>query len=278
PAQLPPVAPGAPLRELLSADHRPALGESLVVLRTTHRNDGAIATVAAALREVIEARSEAPIDPLEGIRPLLRQLAAQSNLRWWQEPVGPLPAGVRQRLAEHLGRLGAAAARSVPGGDQGWREVLAVRDAFLLLTPRHRGPWGVNAVHRELLGEVCASAPDRWPCGTPVLCVRNLHGLGLSTGARGVVVGEGERWLLFGQEQPIWVHPAQVSGAVEPALALTVHKAQGSESQRVIVLLPGPEPSDPRLLYTALTRAREEAWLITPPPPPPDGPVRRSPP
>jgi ATP-dependent exoDNAse (exonuclease V) alpha subunit len=33
----------------------------------------------------------------------------------------------------------------------------------------------------------------------------------------------------------------------------------------VMVLLPGPDPIDPRLLYTALTRARQEAWLFTPP-------------
>jgi exodeoxyribonuclease V alpha subunit len=70
--------------------------------------------------------------------------------------------------------------------------------------------------------------------------------------------------LVFGQEQPLWVHPAQLSGALEPALALTVHKAQGSESTTAMVLLPGPEPTDPRLLYTALTRARREAWLFTP--------------
>ena len=60
------------------------------------------------------------------------------------------------------------------------------------------------------------------------------------------------------------MHPAQLSGAVEPALALTVHKAQGSEAQQVMVLFPDAEGVDGRLLYTALTRAREEAWLLTP--------------
>ncbi|MFN9621377.1 MAG: ATP-dependent RecD-like DNA helicase [Cyanobacteriota bacterium] len=265
PAQLPPVAPGAPLRDLLSAAHRPALAASLVTLHTTYRNEGAIATVAAALRESIEASPEPPVDPLERMRPLLSRLAADANLRWRQELVGPLPALARERLTDHLRQLRAVSEGCLPGGEQGWRRVLAVRDAFLLLTPRHRGPWGVHAVHRELLGEVSGNAIDRWPAGTPVLCVRNLHGLGLSNGDLGVVVGGVERWLLFGQEQPIWVHPAQVSGAVEPALALTVHKAQGSESRSVMVLLPGPDPCDPRLLYTALTRAREEAWLFTPP-------------
>jgi exodeoxyribonuclease V alpha subunit len=209
-----------------------------------------------------------PFDPLDPLRPLLRRLGDDANLRWCQEPTGPLPAGVRHRLAEHQRQLRAAAEACEPGGDQGWREVLAARDAFLLLTPRHRGPWGVHAVHRELLGEEATAALPRWPSGTPVLCVRNLHGLGLSNGDLGVVVARGrERWLLFGQEQPLWVHPAQVSGALEPALALTVHKAQGSESDEVMVLLPGPDPVDPRLLYTALTRARHAAWLFTPPEP-----------
>ncbi|MBM5817734.1 MAG: exodeoxyribonuclease V subunit alpha [Cyanobacteria bacterium K_Offshore_surface_m2_239] len=282
PSQLPPVAPGAPLRDLLSAAHRPALAEAVVTLRTTWRNDGAIATMAAALRERIETAGDAP-DPLDALRPLLRDLGADANLRWCQEAPGPLPAAVRQRLLDHLGRLRAAADACVPGGDQGWREVLAARDAFLLLTPRHRGPWGAHAVHRELLGEESAAALPRWPSGTPVICVRNLHDAGLSNGDLGVLVArEGERWLLFGQEEPLWIHPARVSGALEPALALTVHKAQGSESHEVMVLLPGPDPVDPRLLYTALTRARQRAWLFTPPdpgaatPPSPEMPRQRS--
>jgi exodeoxyribonuclease V alpha subunit len=42
-----------------------------------------------------------------------------------------------------------------------------------------------------------------------------------------------------------------------------VHKAQGSEAERVIVLLPSTERLEPGLLYTALTRARRSALLIT---------------
>jgi exodeoxyribonuclease V alpha subunit len=122
----------------------------------------------------------------------------------------------------------------------------------------------VEAVHRQLLGEGSGSSLAQWPSGTPVLCTRNLHGLGLSNGDLGVVVEVGpERWLAFGQETPVWLHPAQLSGALEPALALTVHKAQGSEAIQVMVLLADAE-ADLRLLYTALTRAREEAWLLTP--------------
>jgi exodeoxyribonuclease V alpha subunit len=130
---------------------------------------------------------------------------------------------------------------------------------------------------RLLLGEVAAD-PARWPCGTPVICLRNRDDLGLANGDLGVVVGDSpatgpdsnldsnqdfQRWLIFGPDPSQRLHPAQLAGAVEPALALTVHKAQGSEAEEVIVLVPPGEPRDPRLLYTALTRARQRVLLVT---------------
>jgi exodeoxyribonuclease V alpha subunit len=124
----------------------------------------------------------------------------------------------------------------------------------------------VEGIHRTLLGEAAAAPAIAWPEGLPVLCTRNLPELGLANGDVGVLVGRAnsdDRQILFGDEEPLWVHPAQLAGAAEPALALTVHKAQGSEATEVIVLLADPDP-DARLLYTALTRARERAVLITP--------------
>jgi exodeoxyribonuclease V alpha subunit len=52
-----------------------------------------------------------------------------------------------------------------------------------------------------------------------------------------------------------------------PAFAMTVHKSQGSEYDRVLIALPAD--ADHRmlrreLLYTALTRAREAAWIYGP--------------
>jgi exodeoxyribonuclease V alpha subunit len=141
----------------------------------------------------------------------------------------------------------------------------------------------VETLHRLLLGEAAAD-PARWPFGTPVLCLRNRDDLGLANGDLGVVVGDAptanpdfsldshrdfQRWLVFGPHPSQRLHPAQLAGAVEPALALTVHKAQGSEAEEVIVLVPPGEPRDPRLLYTALTRARQRALLVTGRPAPP---------
>jgi len=302
PAQLPPVAPGAVLAALQRPAPRAALGETAVRLETTYRHAGAIASVAATLRQWGGADGpDAPTAPdaealLELLRPQLEHLGEGDNLQWLEVPwtgwSASLPEPVRQRLQQHRLKLAelaqeaelARVPRGPGAGDQanGNQEaaleaLLAQRDRLLLLTPQRRGPWGVETLHRLLLGEAAAD-PARWPCGTPVICLRNRDDLGLANGDLGVVVGdtsnvghdsslesnrEFQRWLTFGPDPSQRLHPAQLAGAVEPALALTVHKAQGSEAEEVIVLVPPGEPRDPRLLYTALTRARQRALLVT---------------
>ncbi|MFM7314196.1 MAG: ATP-binding domain-containing protein, partial [Cyanobium sp.] len=170
--------------------------------------------------------------------------------------------------------LARLAASCWPGLDQGWAELFAERDRLLVLSPIRRGRWGIDALHRTLLGPA-ALAPSlaiaSLPGGTPLLCRRNLPELGLANGDIGVLVARsevtgdqgGHQRLLFGQEEPLWFHPAQLAGALEPALVLTVHKAQGSEAMDVVVLLEDPHTAEPRLLYTALTRARERALVVT---------------
>lgn len=306
PAQLPPVAPGAVLAALQRPAPRAALGETAVRLETTYRHGGAIAAVAASLRQWGEADGpEAPTAPgaeglLQLLRPQLQRLGDDDNLQWlevsWTGWAASLPEPVRQRLQQHRLKLaelaravGADGAKAQGAGAQGTgtqrakdqaaavEALLAQRDRLLLLTPQRRGPWGVETLHRLLLGEAAAD-PARWPCGTPVICLRNRDDLGLANGDLGVVVGDSpatgsessldsnrdfQRWLVFGPHPSQRLHPAQLAGAVEPALALTVHKAQGSEAEEVIVLVPPGELRDPRLLYTALTRARQRALLVT---------------
>lgn len=300
PAQLPPVAPGAVLAALQRPALRAALGPAAVRLETTYRHAGAIAAVAATLRQWGGADgAAAPKVPgaeslPQLLRPQLQRLGQGDNLHWLEVPgtgwTSCLPEPVRQRLEQHRLKL-AELAREAEAHRTGALDaknsgaavaaLLAQRDRLLLLTPQRRGPWGVETLHRLLLGEAAAD-PARWPCGTPVICLRNRDDLGLANGDLGVVVGESpaigpdsnpeysldsnrdfQRWLVFGPHPSQRLHPAQLAGAVEPALALTVHKAQGSEAEDVIVLVPPGEPRDPRLLYTALTRARQQVLLVT---------------
>ena len=58
--------------------------------------------------------------------------------------------------------------------------------------------------------------------------------------------------------------PIGLIPAPEPALAMTVHKSQGSQAVEVIAVIPPAASIDRRLLYTALTRARERVDLFSP--------------
>jgi exodeoxyribonuclease V alpha subunit len=261
PAQLTPIAPGSVLLDLQHPNLQAGLGGAAITLTTTYRNDGAIAAVAAVLRTSLNRHAGSP---LEVIRPQLERLKPNDNLVWQPSNGARLPPALVARLEKHLTALAGLAGGCRPERPENWRTLLVERDRLLVLAPRRRGPWGVEGIHRILLGEAAAAPAIAWPEGLPVLCTRNLPELGLANGDVGVLVGRAnsdDRQILFGGEEPLWVHPAQLAGAAEPALALTVHKAQGSEATEVIVLLGDP---DPRLLYTALTRARERAVLITP--------------
>jgi exodeoxyribonuclease V alpha subunit len=272
PAQLPPIAPGPVLLELQRPALRRRLGTAAVTLTTPYRNAGPIAAAAAVLRRAIEDgdTGESGTDPLAVLRGRLLP-GASGALAWREAPARTLPPAVLRRLEEHRGRLAALAeAAALPRGG-GWRDLLAARDELLVLSPLRRGPWGLEALHRALLGEAASAAPAAWPAGTPVLCSRNLPELGLANGDVGVLIrppgADGGAWVLFGEsgaDAPLRVHPAQLAGATEPAFALTVHKAQGSEAEEVVVLLPERQRQDPRLLYTALTRARRQVLLLTP--------------
>lgn len=269
-AQLPPVGTGAVLAELCRFERLQQLGSAAVELRTTYRNNGAIAALAASLREPLQAQAPAPQpDPLASLQPWLERLNPADNLQWRPSDPARLPDVVLDRLRQHQQQLSVLAA-ALPWPSDGSDDLDAAACEALLrgleqciaLSPVRQGRWGVEALHRALLGETEGVPLQRWPLGTPVLNRINRPEQGLANGDIGVLVQRGqERWVLL--DGPRLLHPSRLALA-QPALALTVHKAQGSQYNEVLLLLPPSRHHDPRLLYTGLTRARERAVLITP--------------
>ena len=254
--QLPPVGTGALLEELCRPEPRQRLGDAVIELRTTYRNNGAIASIADQLRQ---APTQAFADSLSLLRPALSELSPSDNLRWLEAPLQRLPEAVLGPLREHQQRL-EQLSRDLDqtGGDA----LLEQLEQLIVLSPLRQGPWGVEALHRTLLGAAWRRPLEQWPLGTPVLNRQNRPEQDLANGDIGVLVErQGERMVWMGPER--WLHPARLAGA-EPALALTVHKAQGSQYRQVLLLMPPSRRSDPRLLYTGLTRARDHALLVTP--------------
>ena len=114
------------------------------------------------------------------------------------------------------------------------------------------------------------NSPPVFLPGEPVTILRNDHARGLWNGDQGVVIrtsteGREELGVAFPRGDGIVVHAlGELTDNVGLGFALTVHKAQGSEYDRVALILPsGDGPLLTReILYTALTRARHGVVIV----------------
>jgi exodeoxyribonuclease V alpha subunit len=161
---------------------------------------------------------------------------------------------VGEALDAYRGALGAA----------GPAEALRAAQAFRVLTALRHGPSGcvaLDAVIAQHLRRTLGVRDDtHWWRGRLVLISANRSELGLFNGDTGVVwpdaSGAMKVWFEGRGGEPRPFVPAALPPH-EGAFALTVHKAQGSEFERVL-LVTGPESAvlTRELLYTGVTRAR----------------------
>ena len=152
------------------------------------------------------------------------------------------------------------------------------RTRILCVTRGSSRPTGAEAVNDRVLAMLRANTPGRswqgqpWPEGAPVLMQRNDYARGLYNGDQGVVVrvdpldGGGPRPMaVFPKSQSLFC-PVALGEVKEmaPAFAITVHKAQGSEFDHVMIILPDEDIPLLRrdLLYTAVTRARRSVLVV----------------
>jgi exodeoxyribonuclease V alpha subunit len=154
-------------------------------------------------------------------------------------------------------------------------EIFELFDRFRILCVVREGPCGVvalNALVERILRMERLIEPDQaWYRGRPVLITRNDYHLGLFNGDVGIVFpdseAKGELRAFFpdtgGHLRKF--HPLRLPEH-ETVYAMTVHKSQGSEFDRVVLLLPDRDSPvlTRELLYTALTRSRErvEVWGV----------------
>jgi exodeoxyribonuclease V alpha subunit len=105
----------------------------------------------------------------------------------------------------------------------------------------------------------------QWFAGKAVMITRNHRALQLFNGDVGVTIAteRGLRVIFPAADGRMHAMPPARLPAHEPAYALTVHKAQGSEFDQVLVMLPPRESPllSRELLYTAVTRARSRVTI-----------------
>ena len=156
-------------------------------------------------------------------------------------------------------------------------------DNLLILCPQRYGPWGVNKIHEFLLGKRFEKEVHKWVEGTPIMAKSNQPEIGLANGDVGIIIGNGEKrrflFNVFSEEQRLvtrLINPSRLN-RYDAAYAMTIHKAQGSEADQVLLLWPTTskvseektfnkfysDDYEKRMLYTAITRAKKQLLVIT---------------
>ncbi len=142
---------------------------------------------------------------------------------------------------------------------------------FRILCSNREGPQGVGTINRlteEILAEKGMINPrGQFYPGRPVIVRRNDYALGLFNGDTGLiwkVPGSGELKAYFPSADGKF---REITAARLPehdtVFAMTVHKSQGSEFERIMLVLPENDSAilTRELLYTAITRAKEDVSI-----------------
>jgi len=105
----------------------------------------------------------------------------------------------------------------------------------------------------------------------PVMVTRNIYAMGLYNGDIGLLrkdeAGVMRAWFLEKDPQGVSVVKSVLPGFIthmETVYAMTIHKSQGSEFDKALVILPeqgGKNLLTRELLYTGITRARKEVLI-----------------
>jgi exodeoxyribonuclease V alpha subunit len=237
-----------------SAPRVPPLTDALVVLKKNYRFGAA-----SGIGQVAEA-----VNAGDGTAALALLKSAKADISWCELPQSGV---LKIRLADQvIARYGAYLAAATP------EEALVRFDEFRILCALRRSPAGVEGVN-QLVEDILAGAglidpSSRWYRGRPVLVTVNDYNLKLFNGDIGIVFPDPEA-----DDAPRVYFPSPDGGvrkispvrlpAHETVYAMTVHKSQGSEFERILLLLPAHDSEllSRELVYTAITRAKNGAAI-----------------
>ena len=147
--------------------------------------------------------------------------------------------------------------------------LLNINDAKILCAFRE-GKTGIHAMNQQV-ETILAEMKVINPKGTfyehkMIMVTKNQPEHGIFNGDIGIVrYVEGQLRVCFldANKELIRIAPANIQ-SFETAYAITIHKSQGSEFKKVLVMMPSTEGAQlltRELLYTAVTRAKEEASI-----------------
>jgi exodeoxyribonuclease V alpha subunit len=248
---------GCSLAESVTKTDQPPLADSLVVLQKNYRfaSGSAIGMLSRAINEGNQ------LAVLETLRDKTQETVSLRDLPTAGTLSSALESSVLAGYCEYLLHKDSAV------------DALAAFDRFRVLCAVRGGSYGVSSLNRAvedlLAAQRLISPASVWYCGRPVMVTVNDYALRLFNGDVGIALPDpaqpGALAVYFSAEEggvrkisPLRLPPH------ETVFAMTVHKSQGSEFDRVLLVIP---PTDSliltrEILYTGITRARKsvEIW------------------
>lgn len=188
--------------------------------------------------------------------------SGDGSLRFWNLEADKFTTHLDRLAVEWFGGL---------FGSSSEEDALATFEESRILCAHREGLFGVSGVNR-LVEEALASRGLikhflKHYRGRPILITKNNYEVGLFNGDLGIVwPDEKGRLVACFRETDGSVRKVSTSRLPEheTAFAMTVHKAQGSECDRILFLMPPKESQilTRELFYTAVTRAKRyvEIW------------------
>ncbi len=247
---------GEKIGEGADGQGEPGMKDSIIQLRKSYRF-GSSSGIGEVSRVVNEGDGARAVQLLKS--------GSYGDIQWRELPRPEnLPAALRERITEGFTPY---LKESDPG------KVFDLFNRVRILGAVREGPYGVNTLNllaeRILRDEGLIRREGRWYRGRPILITRNDYNLRLFNGDVGITLPDPEvrselRVFFPGPEGAPRKFPPLRLPDHETVFAMTVHKSQGSEFDRVLFLM--PDRSVPvltrELVYTAITRAKEkvEVW------------------
>ncbi len=139
---------------------------------------------------------------------------------------------------------------------------------FRILSPLRKGPLGVDSLNRQIYQGLCKSGLKMQ---IPIMITQNHEDTELFNGDVGVLITSKNPYeRLFDKTDYAEINgrtiPALLLPNYELAYCMSIHKSQGSEFEKVLLIL--PEKSDyfgREVFYTAVTRAKRSIDIMTTP-------------
>lgn len=140
------------------------------------------------------------------------------------------------------------------------KELVSMRRVLSFTREFQEGTQYLNAALDKIFG-----ADEDFYHGRQVLITRNDPRTGLHNGDIGVVLKLEEKKVFFIKNNALLEINPMALPPHESAWAITIHKAQGSEYEEILILLPRhPEHrlNTREMLYTAITRAKKKVYFL----------------